>query len=507
MERPGRQLRLFLCAELFILAVLLLGFSGCGSSGMSNSQSGAGPQASTINGTQITSYIAETGTTGVPDDLSSTTIAAYLPNGVGGYTLIPGSGDGAGHFTVPATPTGYYLLQIGSNYFWTNSITMDTGTNAQGRSNSLNGINAQLQFNVNLTIPTQPTDDFVMYAPNVSHGFDYYPQYPQPQTVFDYLGIWEAPQLDSSQGDRSYLLHLKAPFAPFTYGLTLNEEMTGPLSLNVTNGSTTNVQAFMSAAGASFRANFKGSAFVAFAPQMMQGGYSTQYGSLYVGVEAVPPQATQGGVPPSLGNVGVLATFDYPADPSTPDTDEGNVAYANSFPANYSTVFFADLQVSKYYYTQAVFPTSLTAQMLINTLTPITDTQPLAPVLSPVTGLTLDGNDIFGQSATNISAQPTARWNPPALGTPNFYRIQVIHIYATQNRQYSVTAADTVAQIQTSANSLLFPPNLLSPASQYVLRVTACSATSSNITSAPLRWTYPFACTDALSSTFTTAGP
>jgi hypothetical protein len=489
--------------EIAAMTAFLLSFSACGGSG-SGSQTSPPPQPQAINGTQITSYTSETGTTNIPDDLSSTPIAAYVPNASGGYTVTQGSGQKAGTFTIPILPSGYYLLQVGTNYFWTNSNTMDTGKNAQGQPAS-NGINAQVQFNVNLAIPTQPTDDFVLYVPNVPTGFDYYPQYSQPQTVFNYPGIWEAAPVDSSKGDRSYLLHLKAPSAPFSTGLTLNQEMTGPMSLNISNGNTTNVQTSTSPAGASFRANFAISKFASYANQMLVTTYLNGY-TFYTGVEAVPPQATQGGITTGLNDLGILATFNYQATAVASDVDEGNVSYANSFPSSYATVFFADLQVSDYYFVSALFPATLTAHMTINTLSPISDTQSLTPLLSPITGLTVDGGDAFAQNLNNVNLQPTLQWNPPALGTPNFYCVQVIHIYAAADRQYTYAATQVVAQIQTSTNTLVLPPNILSPTSQYLLRITACNATSLTA-SAPLKWTYPFACTDTLSHIFSTTGP
>ncbi len=70
----------------------------------------------------------------VPVDLSTTTIAALVPNGSGGYNVLAGTGTSSGTFSIPNVPTGLYLLQIGTDYVWTSNTVLDADYFADYRS-------------------------------------------------------------------------------------------------------------------------------------------------------------------------------------------------------------------------------------------------------------------------------------------------------------------------------------------------------------------------------------
>jgi len=89
----------------------------------------------TLTGTRINTYVTTSGTTNVPIDLSSLVIAAWVPDGNGGYTHYAGTGKADGTFSIPGLPPGNCLVQCGTNYVWTSANALDLGMSTAGRAN------------------------------------------------------------------------------------------------------------------------------------------------------------------------------------------------------------------------------------------------------------------------------------------------------------------------------------------------------------------------------------
>jgi len=86
----------------------------------------------TVSGHQIGHY--KNGP--MPVDLSAGPVAAYVPSG-SGYTVIAGTGTSSGKFTIPGVPTGFNLIQFGTNYLWTNDTLVNADSYAAYRSNTV----------------------------------------------------------------------------------------------------------------------------------------------------------------------------------------------------------------------------------------------------------------------------------------------------------------------------------------------------------------------------------
>lgn len=507
----------------FVVASALIGLCSCGSGGAPGS-----PKPRTVVGTQIVGYVSETGTTDVPDDLSKTTIAAYVPDASGGYTRLPGSGTIDGHYSIPDVPAGEYLLQIGSSYFWTSATTMDTGSQVQGRANPTQSTNGEmLSFDVALSLPVQPYvpgqpyDAFELVDPNVaSESYTSSGPNTQPSGTFNWAILWPNPLIDASLGDKSYLIHLKfidsGPTLSSSQSIytRTQEEMTPALSIQMVSGITTSVTSSMvQGASATYRANIRLSAFAALSSQMVA-GRDTSSGVMFAGVAAVPPFAIAGGLPDGILSYGyspisTLATFQIYPDASASDLDLGDVAYRNGFPQDYKTLAFGDWEQSADFSLSGAWPADVRAHITMNSLTSPTATQPLSALLGPVTSLRLDGADTFNTQLSGVGLTPTITWNPPTLGVPNFYQVDVIQLTIFECFHCAHpfgTESTNVATFQTQRTSLTLPTGVLAPGSTFVLVVTAKNAVALNIESAPLRTTYPFWQADAISQMITTAG-
>lgn len=501
----------------------VMGLCACGSGGQSSTVQVVPPPPRTVTGTQVVSYVSETGSVDVPDDLSKTTITAYVPSGSGGYTATAGSGTADGHFSIQNIPAGFYLLLIGSSYFWTSATNIDTGSQVQGRANPTPATSGEkINFDVTLTQPTQSTDQFELVDPNLpAEYFSYLPINTPPSNTYSQVFFWPSALIDASQGDKAYLVRVTATsgFAnagphQTQYYAKVQDEMTPALLIQMVPGVMTDVTSSMTQGPAqTFRANFKLSAFAALNSQMAVGQDITP-GTLGAGASAAPPFAVVGGSSGSLGVPGyrldTLANFSiFPPDTSVYDVDLGDFAYRNGFPADYKTLVFADWAIANEYSPSGAFPASLKADLVMDSLTLPTATQPIAPVLGPVQALRLDGADVFNNQLNGVSLTPTITWQPPAIGVANFYQVDVVQLtigtcIACAHPQFTVTT--NVATFQTQQTSLTLPSGVLSPGSTYVLVVTAKNAVGVNLDSMPLRTTYPSASADALSQMFTTAG-
>ena len=510
-------------------ASALVFLCSCGSGGPSNTgEGGVPPQPRTVVGTQIVTYVSETGTTDVPDDLSKTTIAAYVPDASGGYTMLPGSGTIDGRYSIPDVPAGEYLLQIGSSHFWTSATNIDTGSQVQGRANPTPSTTGEmLSFDVALSVPvqpyvpSQPYDVFELVDPNLASGsFTYSGPNAQPSGTFNGVILWPSPLIDASLGDKSYLIHLKFIDSEPTLSSSqaiytrTQEEMTPALSIQMAPGVTTSVTSSMvQGASAKYRANFRLSAFAALSSQMVA-GRDTSSGVMFAGVAAAPPFAIAGGLPDGILSYGyspvnTLATFQIYPDASASDLDLGDVAYHNGFPQDYKTLAFADWEQTADFSLSGAWPADVRAHITTNSLTLPTATQPLSPLLGTVTSLRLDSADVFNTQLSAVSLTPTISWQPPAVGVPNFYQVDVMQLTVAHcphcpHPDYTITA--NVATFQTQRTSLTLPSGVLAPGSTFVLVVTAKNAVALNIESAPLRTTYPFAYADGISQMFTTTG-
>lgn len=512
-------------SKLLSLAVLptvistLIGLGACGS-GQSNPAENSAGQPRTITGTEIVSYVTETGTVDVPDDLSKTPITAYVPNGSSGYDAITGSGTSDGHYIIPNVAAGYYLLQIGSSYFWTSANNIDTGSQVQGRPHSTqSAIGEHLNINVALSVPIEsPAGIFELVDFNTSSASTE-TSWNAGSSIFNQSLYWVGTALiQASMGDKAYFVHLNQTShwggaGETSYIVGTQSEMTPALSIEMTSGVVSNVNsAATQGTPETFRGNFELSAFGALNTEIAT-GTDQSFGYLVAGVAAAPPSAGQGGFPElfdSNRQLGILATFEiFPFSASSPDLDLGDVNYRNGFPADYKKLVFARWGVPVNFTVpviNGVSPSGLTAYISLNSLTMPAANRPISPLLGPVTNLSLDSVGVFSSPLTNASLTPNITWGPPNLGNASFYQIDLLQFTTGACGHYECAVPTNVATFQTQQTNLKLPPGLLLPSSTYVLVVTAKNAVAANLGSAPMRTTYPFAYADAVSQPFTTAG-
>jgi hypothetical protein len=324
--------------------------------------------------------------------------------------------------------------------------------------------------------------------------------------------------IQASLGDKAYLMHVNHVIhwggpGETSYSFATEAEMTPALSIEMASGVVFDVNGAMTqGTSESCRGNFELSAFGALNSEIAI-DTSQSYGYLLAGVAAAPRSAVHGGFPELVDNnrqLGVLAEFDvFPFSKSSPDLDLGDVGYRNGFPADYTKLAYAVWNQPIFFTVNTAggqVPGILSGAIGMNSLTLPAANRPISPTLGPVTNLSLDFADAFGTQLVAVSLTPTIRWSPPDLGSASFYQVDMLLYTAGMCHLHGCDAPTNVGTFQTQQTSLTLPPGVLMPGSAYVLVVTAKNAVASDLNSAPMRTTYPFAYAETVSQPFMTAG-
>ena len=102
-------------------------------------------------------------------------------------------------------------------------------------------------------------------------------------------------------------------------------------------------------------------------------------------------------------------------------------------------------------------------------------TGPIVPQLSPPRNIKVNGSDFFS-GQTGVGASPIISWSAPTIGTPNYYRLTIYRLVAT-NLGHTVRQAITT--LHTPNTSIMLPALLTSqPNSAYVVVLEAIGSTA-----------------------------
>jgi hypothetical protein len=121
----------------------------------------------------------------------------------------------------------------------------------------------------------------------------------------------------------------------------------------------------------------------------------------------------------------------------------------------------------------------------------------ITPSLSPVRNAKIDGQSL-DTPRTGVGTSPTITWEAPAIGTSTSYTVTV---HAVQASDLGVTVT-RVATLYTTSPSLKLPDSVITPASSYVLTITAIAATGADH-SRPFVGALPYASADYVTARLT----
>jgi hypothetical protein len=421
---------------------------------------GPPPSTRTVSGNEIGHY--KNGP--VPVDLSTSTIAAFAPNGAGGYTFFPGSGTSSGTFTIANVPSGFYLLQLGGTYLWTSNTVVDADFNADYRSDTVQADqNTTVTFDLTHVNAWQNTDFLELVCPN-NAAFDLFLGTAGETTftgTFPYMGSLSV----GSEGDQYYVFQLitqKVGGLPFT---ALGRYI-APAKFTQAQGSDTPLNGRLKSIrqNHSFEANINGADLAAQAlaanPRAVlidTGVYLDVYpGSLAKGENTSTPDV-------------VAYNFGTGQPLITTNGDLGTVRYGNPFRSTWPLWdLYQWLAVTRYTAPGATQGTGIPTDAYGTNPKLPTSTSPIKPLVGAVHSPSINHKNFF-TDRKGVSTTPTLRWSPPSVGKATYYDVRVWQL----SNNGGNTIKTLIAGLRTQRTSLLIPKGVVSAGPGYVFDILA----------------------------------
>jgi hypothetical protein len=440
----------------------------------------------TVSGTEINHFL---GGATVPVDLSSQPVAAYVPNGSGGYNLIAGTGTSTGTFTINQIPGGFYLLQLGSLYFWTQNGTTHADTYADTRSGPAQaGPSTTVTFNLSNLNAWQPTDILELISPNNAtySSFDG----TSGETTFAGTYPYTGALSNAALGDHYYSTQLITQPIGGSPFVALGRYFAVP-KFTQADGSDTTIAGAMKTIPQTeqFEANINAADISKAAADVNAAG---SLSDTSVFLDAFPGSLENGIATASPDLVGYSLGNGLPFLNS--NADLGPVFYGNPFPAPWPlyTGYIWSVEVP-YKAPGATSSTDLFGSVFGFGTTLPTTTQPLELLISGPTSPTVNGEK-FASHLSGIGLTPTLAWSAPATGTASYYQLFVWRL----TKDGTASLVTLIGTLQTSATSLTLPPSLLVSGDAYVFDLWAYTVPTYNV-AWPLRFRLPYGAADVMS--------
>jgi hypothetical protein len=465
------------------------------STGSTADQSWSVTPSGTVHGTRMIDYNHASGTTSVPDNMSLFTIKAHVPDGMGGFTTLNGAGDASGNYSIQNVPGGFFWLQQGAGTFiWTSTSTIDTGYDMLGRSDVITAsAGTKLDLQLSNLNSTQTTDYLELFTANSRAVGQWVPGAAGFTNVSGPVD-WNKGLADSSEGDVSYIGQLVTTMVG-SYQFRVMGGNSGPMNLTMTNGGTTTItQAMQAQPTATFRANIRGTAFNALTSQTGPGAitYST---SLYF--SAAPFRVDRG----LFGPWGNLVFYEGQQGAITTNVDLGDITYSNPYPGTWTpTVEYYQYAQVQYSLPGTTTPMSYFPFIYVANTDLPTSTQPVEPLVGPVTSATIDGIPFLTDQSSTNSLTPTISWQSPSVGVAHGYYVSLYKLSVSG----AATTSTLVANFFTTSTSINMPPGPITAGQTYVFRIRALHFPGVDVSIAPFRTRFPYGIADTYSGMFTT---
>jgi hypothetical protein len=452
-----------------------------------------GPRPSrlvTLRGSKIDKYFNENGETKAPSDLSATPLRAIVPDGAGGFTIHPGSGDAAGRFTipdVPLPPNGHYYLSTGTKtQVITRHTEVDLGADQAGRAGArFPSGPTPVTFHVSGLAPWEDDNDLQFFSPTANgwlpvSGAFANPLGPGDTSTHSLTVDWRDPLVDTSAGDTAYLFQLT-----FKLSTTGTRYVAATRSLQASVAMVDQIGGDI--AGVLEPVSQDQSATVHFriagVEQLRSAMNPNAYPLDHALIIATRPGVSEFGGP--LPDILIVS-----AGAATDDQDLGTMTYGNPFPADWGLLFIhTHLYGVDYLLPGTNRPRTLVAAIDDRDTALRSD---LGPVLGPVTNPRVNGLDAFADQS-GVGTTPRLSWDPPALGSPNGFQVDVRQLLAVGNR----TVDRPIVRFLTRDSAIQIPPDFVQPGQAYVFTIVARSG-DVDASHHPNRVSTPFAVASCL---------
>lgn len=464
----------------------------CGGSTISIPATTTTTTGRTVTGTTVVTYYADSGSTPIPQDLSSTGFTAFVPTASGSFTTTSASGTGSGTFAIPGVAAGDCWIASGGIYVWgPATAALDFGFGQLGRPTYNNSMvtGTTLGFTLTGMTPWATGDHLQWVASNlggvVLDSLDPPPLSGAPSagatalndTVFGWTSL---PLADTTQGDQPFLLHLSAGTGGIVSSLT---DVYPVASLTQADGGTPVLTGTFVASTPTLTCTpvWQGSAFAALSTQVNPTATLGQANLYYY---ATAEGTSQGllGYPPSL----LTCTFSS-TDETLPDQNP-----KNPFPAAHWTPVAVAYTQFDVLLTPPGATTGATAIGEVYTMSTTLPSAaaPSAPVVGPPGTPLINGKDLFSFQS-GVGQVPTLTWQAPNLGTATNY--QVIVNSATVSGSGTTTLGGPLAYLYTTGTSAQIPLGLLATGGYYYFTIAAIDCPGVDLTISPYRTSFPYA--------------
>jgi hypothetical protein len=188
--------------------------------------------------------------------------------------------------------------------------------------------------------------------------------------------------------------------------------------------------------------------------------------------------------------------------PLTHDGDFGDITYGNPFPTSWTPFVGLSYEINvPFSASGAKTSVDVPAELYLGTTQMPTKDAPLAPVITPVLNIKLNGT-LFTQALTAATLSPTLTWDPPAAGVPTGYRVTIYQLSAVG----STSGFQPVLDLFTNDHSMVIPDGLLLAGNEYFFGIRAYQIPSVDFTIAPYHGAFPWSHADMLTPVLSTSG-
>lgn len=451
-------------------------------------------------------HSAAAGSDQPPVDLTATVIVALVPDGAGGFAVIPATARRTnGTYATAGVPEGAHWVRLGTRYVWTDQAFVDWSFDLFGRGDVAFPANpTRLEVNAGNLAPWQTTDTLAWVGPQ--HGYSQAMPLTDPavlnaprlgETALGAFRFELGPNglfdglLDPTKGDQAYINQLATlpPVQSCGPVRVLSRSLVLPPTTTADGSTTTVNSGFLDiAAHAKLRLRWQRASFARYGDAVHPGA---PVSSAFVAVSAFAlPLAF--GLP---GDAYSLLEFNTLGGG---DIDFGTLRYGNPFPSGWNRPVDTFVAFTKNYLAPVAtvsepLQRGLSMSVLIDPASRDDATLTLAPRISPPRHAQINGKTLFANQL-GVGVTPQVSWTPPQIGTANRYFMRVLELLPNGTR----SRFRQVATLSTAATAVTLPPGLLTPGRAYVLTVAAVN-TGVPVTQ-PNRNSLPFAFATTMSA-------
>lgn len=479
--------------SLSTAALSVLGLTlaiGCGDHGTTGNGE---PGVTDITGTARSDWLTDTGE---QNDIpaGSLPVSAVFQRPDNTWGEIAGTYDPAtGDFVIKRVPEGPYYLKIGQAWFFalTARSGIDLGTLRRGRPDGVIVQAKPTNLTLNLTglTPWQSGDDLELFSlgANAWGSNDAMGGTPPPMNgdttissfTLDLSHLGSPGRIEGVKGDKVLLTHLTLRAAGDLPYQALGQALWLPPLTVVDGQPVLSGGAFQDVPQTQVTVDWRRSAFAALAASAGPGAT--------VVLQEMDAWVEPGGdrlsaeAEPALLRIRSAAIADVALD----------LGYGNPFPAGYRVMGRTSV-LYKLAEAASSAPTDLYGSISITG--PIDELWKgaVTPQLSPPRGVTIGGSPATSD-LTGVGETPVIAWQPPAIGAPTDYWVQISAFEATGSRW--------VASLYTAEPRVTVPAGVLEKGTSYAVSVSA--STLIRDLKEPLRLSAAHADATALTKLFT----